>query len=80
MGWLEFLLYENALEYLFQFLTAVQRLVEILNKISVTIHLKLSIIYGLSIPKAPNIYLTTKLQCKPRKVYRTVYFVVEGES
>ncbi len=43
-------------------------------KCSVTIHLKLSIIYGLSIPKAPNIYLTTKLQCKPRKVYRTAYF------
>ncbi len=42
--------------------------------IFVTIHLKLSIIYGLSIPKAPNIYLTTKLQCKPRKVYRTAYF------
>ncbi len=42
--------------------------------ISVTIHLKVSIIYGLSIPKAPNIYLNTKLQCKPRKVYRTAYF------
>ncbi len=42
--------------------------------IFVTIHLKLSIIYGLSIPKAPKIYLTTKLQCKPRRVYLTAYF------
>ncbi len=44
------------------------------NKFFVTIHLKLSIIYGLSIPKAPTIYLTPKLQCKQQKVYRTAYF------
>ncbi len=25
-------------------------------------------------PKAPKFYLTTKLQCKPRKVYRNAYF------
>ncbi len=33
----------------------------------VTIHLKSSIIYGLSIPKVPNIYLTTKYAVQTTK-------------